>query len=104
MWIVKKDSFLSIVADQTNKETLLVRGRLKGDVEAVFPHAKVTKTPDADYFYRAFLPRNDVRQAISEIVESLDYPNFKSSVKSNYRHDIYMRLWQVMFDAQSILN
>jgi chorismate mutase len=104
MWIVKNDSFLSIVEDRNDETRLLVRGRIKGDIEAVFPAAKVETTPSADYLYRAFLPRAEVKTAIAECIDSIDYPNFKGSVKSITRHEIYMKLWEVMHKAQQMLS
>ncbi|MBS3955420.1 MAG: hypothetical protein KGZ88_20935 [Methylomicrobium sp.] len=104
MWIVKNDSFLSIVEDRSNNGMLMVRGRLKGDIEAVFPGAKVERTPRADYLYRAFLPRAEVKKAIAESIDSIDYDNFKGSVQNQSRYDIYMKLWEVMHKAQKLLS
>lgn len=44
MWVFMSDSFLSIVADSTvsKSDCLLVRARREGDIERVFPEAKVT--------------------------------------------------------------
>ena len=41
MWIALNDSFLSIVATPEDPDTLVVRARFKGDIEAVFPGADV---------------------------------------------------------------
>jgi hypothetical protein len=41
MWLVLENSFLSIVQDKDNSERLLVRARIKGDIENVFPNANV---------------------------------------------------------------
>jgi hypothetical protein len=100
MWIVKNNSFLSIVADRNDKDRLLVRARIKGDIEAVFPDAEVETTPEADYLYRAFLPRARVARTIADSIESIDYPNFKGSVIDKLRHDIYYDIWRVMHRAQ----
>ena len=56
MWVFLNDAALSIVAQRERPDCLLVRGRVAGDIEAVFPKAHVTVTPDADYRYRASVP------------------------------------------------
>jgi len=71
---------LSILADRNDSERLLVRGRFPDDIANVFPEAEVIKTTDADYRYRAFLPRDVVSMRIADIVSEIGYPNFKSSV------------------------
>lgn len=52
MWISLSDSFLSIVALEgpaADPAQLLVRARVAGDIERVFPTAMVTHTPKHDY-------------------------------------------------------
>lgn len=100
MWIIQNNSFLSVVADRNNKDNLLVRARIDGDIEAVFPGAEVIRTDNADYLYRAFIPREEVKQAISRNIEAIDYPNFKGSVHNRFRHDVYMDIWSIMHAAQ----
>ena len=51
MWIFMKDAFLSIVDKGGDGSTLLVRGRHAGDIERVFPGAKVERTPARDYLF-----------------------------------------------------
>ena len=41
MWIFLNNSFLSMVENRNNKEELLVRSRIKGDIEKVFPDSDV---------------------------------------------------------------
>lgn len=98
MWIALPNSFLSIVAPDTalTGPRLLVRARAAGDLERIFPTAKVTHTPDADYAYRTTLPRTDVAQALAAAVAAIDYPNFKDAVPEPDRHDAYEAAWFVM--------
>lgn len=102
MWIFLNNAFLSIVADKGNVEHLLVRARKKGDIEAVFkglvPGFKftVSHTPEADYAYRVFLPRALVTRAMTAEIGKIHYTNFKDSVKDKARHDIYLRVWNIM--------
>ena len=56
MWIQFNNAFLSIVENRDNKLELLVRARIKGDIEKIFPEADVFEDDSADYKYRAFIP------------------------------------------------
>jgi hypothetical protein len=100
MWIFLNDSMLSIVQKPDDKDTLTVRARIKGDIEAVFPEAKVTEGAGTDYRFRAKIPREIVAKAMFDRVISLSASNFKASVKERKRHDAYMGVWDVMYRHQ----
>lgn len=100
MWIFLSDSFLSIVQKPDDKDTLTVRARIKGDIERVFPSAKVVDGQGTDYRFRAKIPRQEVAQALHDQVMKLTASNFKASVKNRARHDAYMRVWQAMYRYQ----
>lgn len=102
MWVFLNDSFLSIVADRDHKNRLLVRARAEGDIERVFSDATVEHTPRADYPYRAFVLRRVVVGAMSNAALTIDYPNFKNSVKEVDRHDSYMSVWGIMRSFQTL--
>lgn len=102
MWIALSDSFLSIVAHDFDPECLLVRARVAGDIERVFPKAKVERTPDADYLYRAKIPTEQVAQALAREARGIDYRNFKNSVLDQDRHDAYLACWSAMLRLQRI--
>ncbi len=95
MWIVLNKTFISIVENRHNKNELLVRSRVKGDIEKIFPDAEVIENNDADYLFRAFLPRGQVSEAIKKEVDMIDYDNFKDSVpKSDIKRlNLYMNVW-----------
>ena len=101
MWIFTTSSFLSIVDKGGDGSTLLVRARAKGEIEAVFPEAKVDITPRNDYRYRARIAREEVAQAMANMVRDIRYGNFKSTVKDHVRHEAYMGVWEVMYRYQS---
>ncbi len=42
MWVFLNNSFLSIVENRNNKEELLVRSRIKGDIEKVYLRYELT--------------------------------------------------------------
>lgn len=91
------DSFLSIVAHRERPEVLLVRARMAGDLEAVFPEVKTWHDPFADYPYRAEIAREEVAAVISMRIGKIEYDNFKSSVAEKSRHDAYMAVWTEMW-------
>jgi len=102
MWIMLKDSFLSIVRDkEAVTDTLLVRARKRADILAVFPGAKVRSTPKRDYQFRADVTRAEVAKALVDQVFAIDYDNFKHTVEDPARHAAYARIWTTMFDWAS---
>jgi hypothetical protein len=104
MWICLNDAFFSIVKperDRAKAGTLLVRARVAGDIERHWPNARVIRTPDRDYLYRAYIPADEVNVAISQAIDHIDYGNFKNSVRENWRHDAYADVWTVMHRVQT---
>lgn len=101
MWLALSGSFLSIVADRKDKTRLLVRARVAGHIEAVFPKAEVFTDAEADYFYRAFISRAEVGRVLSAEVRGIDYDNFKGSVTDPALHDCYLGFWRLMHKLQS---
>lgn len=93
MWICLSDSFLSIVAKDCPADCLLVRARRPGDIERVFPDAKVTQQLGTDYQFRAIIPREQVADAMVAMAMTIDYSNFKNSVKDRRLHDAYASFW-----------
>ncbi len=103
MWVFLSDAFLSIVAHRTKPGVLLVRARVRGDLERAFPNCRPKLTPAADYRYRAEISTDRVKAAITNRVEMITYDNFKNSVADTDRHEAYMRVWAVMHCYQSSL-
>ena len=100
MWIFLNDAFLSVVADK-DPDCLLVRGRIKGDIERVFPGYLVLENEGTDYRFRTVVPRRLVADRLSDMAEDISYKNFKGSVKDKVRHDAYLRCWANMEAWQS---
>jgi hypothetical protein len=101
MWLCMNSAFLSIVFKDCAEDELMVRARRRGDIEKVFPDAKVMKSTNSDYLYRAAIPRNEVAMAVAAQIQDIDYGNFKSSVKDNFLHQTYLKVWQAMARLQS---
>lgn len=100
MWIFLPNSFISVVQKPGDTDLLTVRARIKGDIEAVFPDAKVEANKGTDYKYRAKVPRETVAKVLHDQVMALDWANFKSAVKAKKRHDAYMEVWSAMYGVQ----
>lgn len=114
MWIFLNNAFFSIVAisprandlppavARERASFLLVRARIEGDIERVFPNAEVRRTDTRDYRYRAFVPREAVAQRMAATVDAIDYHNFKGSIAldDEGRHNAYLSVWQVLYNAQ----
>lgn len=105
MWIFLNNAMLSVVAHREKAGVLMVRARIKGDIERVFPRAKVTRTPNADYLYRAELKATTVASRMARAVEGINYTNFKGSVskKEPLRSQAYSWVWDDMFQLQDRL-
>lgn len=100
MWILLNDCFFSIVKKDCAERELLVRSRRKGDIKKVFPYAKVTCTPWADYRYRAAIDKQVVQQAIDKRINAIDYDNFKDSVDDKKLHAAYDDVWLDLMPLQ----
>lgn len=100
MWVMLSDAFLSIVAKDCPRGTLLVRARRQGDIEKIFPKAKVKRSTATDYLFRAVIDREEVATALVGELHRVVYENFKSSVADKPLHDAYLRCWFAMSDLQ----
>ncbi|HVB79843.1 MAG TPA: hypothetical protein VNE82_07830 [Candidatus Binataceae bacterium] len=102
MWIFLNDAFLSVVAQRDRPNHLLVRARLKGDIQRALKNTgskfTVRHTPEHDYQYRAVVPRSVLTKAMARAVASIKYGNFKASVVEADREIAYTSVWSVMAD------
>ena len=93
MWIQFNNAFLSIVENREKTIELLVRARVKGDIEKVFPEADVFEDNNADYKYRALISKVILAEKIMLKVTEINYDNFKNSVKEIERKNVYGNIW-----------
>ena len=112
MWICLNKAFFSIVAisdkdkrlaGKDSDKKLLVRARRMGDIEKVFPGAKVHRLDHRDYIARAFIERTEVAKAFANELLNIDYENFKGSTEDHDLHMAYMKVWSAMMDMQQDL-
>lgn len=102
MWIFLPNAMLSVVEKPEDRGTefLTVRGRVAGDIEAVFPGCVAKAGGGTDYAFRARIPREQVAKVMHDQAMNISYANFKSQVDDIQRHDAYMACWQAMYDLQ----
>jgi len=109
VWIFTPFSFLSVVSDRNDPKKLLIRARARVDLEnfkALYCKrlGPIENSPRADYPFRARIGRVAFTYAMGRVIDDLKYPNFKSAVtakQGSVRHDVYMRVWTVMRDAET---
>jgi hypothetical protein len=103
MWIFLNDAFFSIVADNVDPEFVVVRARVRDDLEKTFGHdIEVIEMDDSDYRFRTWLEKIYVAEVIGERILDIDYTNFKSSIskEDKDRSNYYLRVWAIMNDWQ----
>ena len=105
MWIVMNDSYISAVQDRNNKTGLVVRARVREDLENAFPGLKqdIIESTDSDYRFRLFMSKQFLCGVMNTKIMNIDYDNFKNSVKQSWRHDAYLAIWSVMYRVQKTL-
>ena len=98
--ITTTKGFFSIIKYDRDTSHFVVRSRVAGDIEAMWPNARVHHLPERDYRYRARIPRWDVIEAMEEAIQAIDYSNFKCAVEDKRRLPYYLWCWSVMADMQ----
>lgn len=102
MWIVKNDAFLSVVKDRHNENQYAVRARVREDLVNAFPDFVdfIIESDDSDYRFRIFVTKDELKDMLSDSVDSIDYDNFKSSVLEKWRYNAYTAIWGIMYRVQ----
>ena len=106
MWLVTTRGFYSIVEDFRDREGLLVRARVREDLEALadlVPGLEVEETPERDYGFRASVTREVWASAVAQLAREIDYPNFKNAVAERQgvdRAHVYGDVWATLLELQ----
>lgn len=107
MWIATEVGFYSAVAHRDSPDLLLVRARVRKDLNELrrlyLPKLRIIATPTADYPYRAVVTRREWAHALDGLTRDLDYPNFKDAIErreGRSRHDIYLRVWSALRELE----
>jgi hypothetical protein len=103
MWMFTQSGFFSIVAHRDDPDILIVKARVKGDIEAYWPQAKVFETPEADYLYRAYMSKDVVAERVGKIVANVDYDSYKGHITDKRRGSWYLAVWNAMAHMQCSL-
>lgn len=80
MWICTNKDFISVVECRNNKSCVLVRARRKQDLDFLGNIGQITQDKMADYRYRIVVCKNVFSDIMSNLVENINYDNFKDSV------------------------
>lgn len=107
MWIFTKYGFYSAVQDEKDSNVIKIRARARDDlvrlIEACELKSHIVETTDTDYAYRIFVGRSDLMRIMLDMVEGLDYTNFKNEVYARQgmpRYNTYHEVWDVMYRLQ----
>ena len=106
MWLLTTQGFYSVVAHRDDPDLLLVRARVREDIEALgaqIPSIEPFEDPAADYRWRAEVTRAEWEQAMVELARAIDYDNFKDAVSRRQgmeREAVYHRVWRELLRLQ----
>jgi hypothetical protein len=104
MWIYTKRGFYSIVQDRRDDRLLIVRARVRGDLETLFPRAPIQEGDRSDYRFRCWAWRSQAIPAIAKEIENIDYPSYKDAiVDPERRGHSYFNVWAEMAALQERL-
>ena len=111
MWLVTPIGFFSVVqkASDIANNTLTIRARVRADLEALrelyLPGlGDISENSVTDYRFRAVAPRAKVAAAMADMVNALDYSNFKNQVakvQGGERAHLYHEVWDVLYQLQT---
>jgi len=111
MWLLTPIGFFSIVqkASDIATNTLTIRSRVRSDLEALrelyLPGlGDISENSVTDYRFRATAPRAEVAAAMAELVNALEYSNFKNQVakvQGGERAHLYHEVWDTLYKLQS---
>ncbi len=108
MWIFTLDGFFSAVQDRNDPGQIMVRSRLRVDLEKMLARLEMKETEilawvGTDYAYRVFIPRSAWRGYLEMMSDGLDYTNFKAAVVEHQdqgRSAAYYSVWRRLYDWQ----
>ena len=101
MWLCFNDAFVSVVKDRRS-DCLVVRARSFEHLARLFPRDRIVETPDADYGWRVFATRDEIADIFARRIRTIDYTNFKNSVREPMLKRLYERFWLDHFNYQRL--
>lgn len=106
MWLFTTRGFYSVVQHRDEPEKLIVRTRVREDIEALrelIPEIEPFSGGSSDYRWRATVTKAEWVVALAQLVADLDYPNFKNAVAKQQGRDranAYYAIWDEMVKLQ----
>jgi hypothetical protein len=106
MWLLTTRGFYSAVAARDEPDTMIVRARVRLDLEALSPlvgDAPILEHAGSDYAYRVRVPRDTWSSAVDALTREIDYPNFKDAVRARQGYDrarLYQTIWSTLYSLQ----
>ena len=106
MWVLSTRGFFSVVADDADPSRVLVRARVREDLDRLgelLPQLEPWHDPTADYAWRALVDRPEWGRALGAIATEIDYRNFKNAIadrQGEARADVYERVWAELRELQ----
>ncbi len=100
MLIFTRHAFVSIVNHPVDDRFVVVRGRIRGDIEHLFPDAEVFERPGADFRFQATVSRDRASNRIASQVRDIRYEAFEPSVDDGDRRQAYIQVWTAMYEEQ----
>ncbi len=108
MWIFTLDGFFSAVQDKNDAGRIMVRSRLKEDLENLLarlsmPETEILAWTGTDYAYRVFIPRQAWRGYLETMSDGLNYTNFKAAAVDHQDHarsQAYYSVWRRLYEWQ----
>lgn len=106
MWIATEHGFYSAVENRHDKNTVLVRTRVREDAERlaqwVGKKATVIDSPSADYPHRVVVTKKKWGEFVATAASNIDYDNFKNRVGKHDRHraDVYHDVWAALMKLE----
>lgn len=105
MWLHTDNAYVSIVAHTDRSDDLLVRARTRADLTNFgVPDDAIWADAEADYPWRAVMPRTWVGERLTAHATSMQYPNVKDAVKDAVgaeRAGTLMQVWAVLRRLES---
>lgn len=99
MWIFTSNSFLSVVQDKDDPSYLFVRSRDREHLHAFgAPDSDIIIIPGSDYQYRIRMHKTTFGVMLAQLINKINYPRFKPSVKDPRYHQALLDVWHVMYE------
>jgi hypothetical protein len=102
MWLSLSKGFLSVVVTKQDPNMVMVRARRKEHLESYFSTHNIVVTKSADYPFRVICSKAALTAVLVRYIDSMDYGNFKNSVKDQKLHDAYMDTWTRMTKLEEV--